>query len=231
MITIEAVQEECENFLQRHFEKYYEEIDPQVDFIESHELIETKKNMLYTYDFLDGFYQQLRSQHVQFSSDTCNKLYIIIKQLHQTLKSLEDESRQYKKLFEYSFVNDSLLLSNYKLQIEKVKNQQFQPKLLKEMRENYEKLRILYRTFFFDAYLQYRQEIRSSLKWILNTYLLYFDAILWQDALESTSLKRYLLSLTLKKFDTKHLILRQLSTTSKATIRYMHLQKALKAYL
>ena len=230
MIKIEQLEDECDNFLQNHFDKYYKEIDPHVEFIEEYKLVETKKNMLYAYDFLDDLYQQLRSQHVQFASETCNKLHATIKQLHKTLDSFEIESRKYKQLFTNTFVNDASILIYYRFQMEKIKKQISQPELIRGLQANYNDLLVLYRSLFYDMYLQFRQDIRSTLKWILNVYLLYFDTILWQDALKSPVLKRYFESLSLKKFDTKHYILRQLTTTSKVTIRYTYLYNALKAY-
>lgn len=230
-MQLDELQEECETFLQARFDRYYDTLDPHLNFIETHKLIETKKNMLYAYDFLDEFYQQLRSLHVQFPSDTCNKLHMTLKHLYKTLTVFnEEEANSYQQLFEYNFVNESPVLSNYKLQLKRAKEQHFQPKLLLQLQNNLEKLTLLYRAIFYDLFLEFRQDIRYSLKWILNIYLLYFDTILWEDALHSPILKRHFESLNLKTYSTKHLLLQELSRTNDATIRYAYLQKALKAY-
>lgn len=230
MISIEVVQEECEAFLEGYFKRYYEKIELHLDFIEEHTLFETKRDMLYAYDFLDELFQQLRLQHVQFPSDVCNKLYITIKQLYQLYLACKQERENFQKLFEHSFINEVPILSNYKHQLRSAKQQHFRPKLLKELQANYENLFNLYLIFFEDLFLEFYQEVFEAIQISLNTYILYFDAILWQDALKSPILQRYFATMKLRRYNTKQLLLHHLATTSEVSMRYAHLQKILKAY-
>lgn len=230
MITLEMLEEECEIFLQNHFTKYYKKIDPHLDFIEEHDLFETKKNLLNAYDFLDELFEQFRSHHAQFPSSTCIKLYITVKHLYQIYLSLKEEAYNSEQLFEHNFIADSVLLLNYKHQLQNAKKQHFRAKVIQELQNSYDKLYSLYGGLFQDMFLKYRQDVFYFVKTTLNTYLLYFDAILWQDALKSSILQRYFDTIKLKSYTTKQMLLHDLATTSKATIRYAYLQKALKAY-
>lgn len=229
MITIDELEIECEDFIYSRFEDYYNIKETHLDFIDANNLEETKKNMLYTYEFLDEIYQQFYSYHIEFPSYTCKKLHFIIKKLFKVLRDFQDKTCNYKKLFEHYTTYNASLLIDLQILIDKQKHH-VNHQTIKRYQNYYNQLKLIHQSLFDDIFLQIRQEIQGDLKYILNIYLLYFDSILWQDAVKSEILRRYFQSISLKTFDTPHLLKILLAKTKKVTVRYTHLQKALKAY-
>jgi hypothetical protein len=234
-MTTKMIEDEVAQFNDNFFNDYFELVDSNVDFIESHKLYQPKQNYFLTYEFVTTTIKHFKNLDFRFMSSTFEKLnrdIIIIQK--QYVKLLENEEKM-REIFKTYFLKKSPLFQeiyNALIELQKsVELTDYEKETKEILNEHYAEMQEIYYEYFMTDFLSLNKEFIHNLRSILNTKIYYLDRLLWIHAKESAVIDHFLKTLKLtKNISSKKYINYRLGVTLPYSDNYKYLQKCARIY-
>jgi len=215
------------------FEEILNTIDNNYAFIDDNELLQTKENYFFLFDFLNNTITHFLNLENSFTNKTVKKLHKDTKNLYLLYQHYKKESSNIEEIFKKNIFSKIPLFQEMEQELNYLKKptnlDEEEVKLRIEL--HYKEMKKIYFATFKDEYQDQMQYILESLKVIINTKLYYLDAMLWNHVNLSNLLKR-----TLKNVDKNTLITAKiyiqyrLAVDLPYTADYKYLQDCLRTY-
>jgi len=230
----EIIQEESQKFVLEIFSFEFELVESHTNFIEENELFIPYENYLFTKEILLEIFKVLKMNDVEFASTTLAKLNKEIEFLDFKYKEFKKNIKNVKLLFSNNLASKSDIiyyLNSEIINFKKHKNlSENMQKELQSLEKMFYKFKHYYLLEFSDIYFEYKTYIEDSFKQILNSYLLYFEKLMWIEAKKSEKIVEKFNVLSIKNLDTKSYLIYQLKVMQPYSSKYNKYLKALRNY-
>jgi len=229
------IKAECEESIAVFFEKDSEIIDAYYEIIEKTDLISPFKNYLIAKEFLDKVYNFLLMQDKNFANPTLIKLKRDLDFIYAKYNEFKSKSLDHKRIFEnYIFKksNISYVLNSQIISLKKRKNLSTPfKKELQSLEKTIKELKHFYFFIYEDIYFEYKLSIQEEYQDIINTFLLYFEKMMWNDAKYSKTIQKKFQSLSIENLDTKSYIKHHIKIMNPYSQSYKNTIKIYRNYL
>jgi len=213
-MIIDRMENEISDFIDEYFEKNFDLIEYNFEFMQKYSLYEPKVNYLFTLKFLNTLMKYFSSLDYKFSSSTLKKIYKDINSLNKLYIKQQDDLKNIKKVF-YTFSKDNRVLVDMKDYSSKY----------------YNNMKNVYFIYFRDDFIQQHKYIIKSLEIIMNSKIYYFEKLLWRDAIESEIVYKKLQALKLEgRINSYSYLVERLRVSLPYTDDYQYLQKCMRIY-
>jgi len=234
-MTQEKIVEEVDIFVELFFEKYFDIIEKNFDFIDSHNLYVSKKNYLFTLEFLFQIIRSFRRFDNQFLSTTFGRLYRDTQNLQTIYLQLQSDSKKDKEIFLKQFLPKHKLFQEMKKSIEiledMVRLDSYEKETKAILNTQYKEMYTIYYSEFQKSFHRLNGELLSDIKEILNSKVFYLEKFLWKETSNSQSIINKLNSIKIgTKVDERNYLLLGARIDFITENNYKYLQKCLRTY-
>jgi hypothetical protein len=241
----EYIDREIDSFFNELFLEYNDLIESNYEFIKNNKLITPKIDYTKGVDFLFQTYKKFKDLDPKFAPKTIEKLFDDINLLIEIKLKFKEQVNSPQELFKSEFIPHSYALRCYQEATNNLQDH-FNRSLsessseflnsneiadLELKKENLVKIKkIYYKEFKFEM-LKQKKQIESSLNFIMNSKLFYFDRLMWKYARNSYKMFSDLEVIGLdKNFSSYEYLVKVLDIIRPDTQRYNYLKRCLKIY-
>ena len=233
--SLEAViEEEVTKFINTFFAKELKDTEEKLNFIEEYSLFVPLKNYFLGINIFQKIYRQLKLIDGSFASSTLVKLEREISFLYSEYNYFLKKTTDSEVIFKKDILNSSIILKKLKIYINKqrvikVTNSQMAQEVF-ELENTYDKLKNIYFEIYEDMLNDAVIQIKRDYLDILNTFLVYFEACMWNDAKLSLKIKKHYQNFNMESLDTKTYINYILKIATPYTKEYETLKQFSRNY-
>lgn len=229
------IEDEVYEFCSIYFEEIAIVAEDNLAFIEENRLHMPKENYSILNEFLQKTHRNFKILDPVYCSSTLDKLSRDLNQLNELYTRVEKNASNKEEIFNSKFIPASNILTNFTKAIydftEAAEKTSEQILYLKQMKEDYAKLKKVFYSLFEDIFYDDKKNYLLNLKDSINTKSYYFDKLLWIEADDSAIIVKHFSIRKLDgKLNTKDYILFTTSLMRPYTEEYRYLQKCLKVF-
>lgn len=228
------ITKECESYLQLQLHQELSLLAPYEEIFTRHELLVPYKNYLQLFELLESLKKLFVLYDLSFASLTLQRLHRAISSLQSHYRSFQKRNDSAKAVFEHLFLYRSELLYHLNGEINRFKkkrtNKEYIQREIRLLERDKKALRYFYFKIFLQKYLRQKQTLQMRYRRLLNSYLFYFDLLIWNDAKKSTKITKRLFEMGFKELSTKAYIKHKLDLSLPYSVEYAKLQKMYRIY-
>ena len=229
-----CIEDESEEFLQSFFSEEISLCTYHMELIEENSFFVPYKNHIKMKTLIDKIFRLLKSYDEEFSSKTLLRLQKNIDYIWFKRREFDEKSTSVKQIFLKKTIMHSDILHFLKSQIILLKKKRDLSDLLKKqldrLESDFDRLKQYYYQDFYDYFLEYKISLAEEFAQILNTYVFYFEKIMWEDAKSSKQIRKQFKKLNIKGLDTKHFVAYQLGIMHPYSNEYAKLLEIYRNY-